>query len=227
MQHVHIGAPGADELQVRRDTPPHVFESDVFRSQQRVHQVEHIKADAAAVDASERVAHLVDFELLIEFDVCDPVIVQHLEEMVLELATLLKRHVRPFVFSRMASRIGLITLLFPERLVVAEPVADRPLPLISNDRQREHLVGKLSLPVSEQVRTSACPVLNERLVGFIISELVDADEVEVTNLSLGRRTVGCHEGVVHRAEPLLAVKHDVLGVALTIVSEALQWLACE
>jgi three-Cys-motif partner protein len=55
------------------------------------------------------------------------------------------------------------------------------------------------------------PLITEGAVRFASHELVDGDEVDGAAGSIGKRLVGCSEGVIHGGQPLLAVQHDVFG----------------
>jgi hypothetical protein len=75
LQDVDVHLLGIDEFQSRRSISPHLFKSETLGFKQRIYKVKKVEPDAAAVDLREDVADLVNFEVPIQFDVRNLVLV--------------------------------------------------------------------------------------------------------------------------------------------------------
>lgn len=90
---------GVDEVQSRCCLTPQVLELQALWLQQGIDQIEDIEPDAATVDLSKNVAHLVEFEIPVELDVGNLELLGNAFKVLIEEARILAvlsctRHIR-------------------------------------------------------------------------------------------------------------------------------------
>ena len=64
---------------------------------------------------------------------------------------------------------------------------------------------ELALPITQQIQPPASPIVYEGVIVCLVHEAINLDEVKESIAAVGCGLVGCHEGVIHGRETLLAV----------------------
>ena len=131
-----------------------MLELKSLRLQQRIDQIEHVKADPATVDLGEDVADLVDFEVAVQLDVGDLVLLGNGPEVFSESAGVARTPICIPGCRLVAVMLGGGFLAAPVRLVALDPVRKLP-PALAHDRDGKHVALVLRARIGEQVQAAA------------------------------------------------------------------------
>ena len=147
-----------------------------FRLQQRVDQVKYVESDPLAIDLGEDVADLVNFEVPIQLDVgnlvllCDPLNVVTKGSGI--------QCVSPGLCPVSGGRLPACSSLLPILLIALHPI--RQIPASSaDDCKWKDVLSVLRISVTQELRPAASePVVLKGLVVHLVHELVDVHVVE-------------------------------------------------